>query len=527
MANDVHRSTPPEALSGKAVLEAFLRHKKKVAALALAIIASTALILIFAPRKYRSEAKLFLQVGRESVRLDPTATTGSMIALQQSGRDTEIATAMEVLRSRAIVERTVDALTPEVVLAEGSADSGESKNRSPVADVVLKPVYWAIGVVKSLDPISKREEAIIQIERNLEVDAEHDSTVISLTYDAETAALAKQMLQKVVEVYQEEHVRLHQTKGSKPFFVAQRAELEKKLVSAEKAYRDAKVRMGVASIDARRSTLENRLASLEQSRNSVIQQASAAEAKIASLKEHIAEMPETLHTSTTIVPNSSADQLRAQLYSLQVNLMNLEAKYNEDHPIVQSARQQVAEAKRMAAEESDSRQETVDSLNENHRTLSLALAEAESKLAGLQAELTELNGQRTVVQAELLKTNDFEVELLDLERARQLANSNFHASATKFEQARIDEELDAQRITNVAVAQEATLAEKPISPSKLILAALSMLLLFGGTTAMVLACEKLNSRIANEAEAEQILGLPVLATVPEGRVYGSLPKAMA
>ena len=207
------------------------------------------LILLFAPRKYRSEARLFVQVGRESVRLDPTATTGNTIALQQSGRDTEIATAMEVLRSRAIVEKTVDALKPEVVLGEVSVGGDRDAQQSIVADVVMVPVHFLIGLVKSIDPISKREEAVILIERNLEVDAEHDSTVVSLTYDAETASLAQSVLDKLVEIYRDEHVRLHQTKGSKPFFIEQSQELEQKLVAAENAYKAAKTRMAIASIE--------------------------------------------------------------------------------------------------------------------------------------------------------------------------------------------------------------------------------------------------------------------------------------
>src|SRR6187549_3206069 len=138
------------------VAHTFFRHKKKAAFFSLSIIALATLVLLFAPRSYRSEARLFLQVGRESVRLDPTATTGQMIGLQQSGRDNEVASAMEILRSRGIVEKVVDRLTPEVVLGQSGEGQAEP---NPVADAALAPLRYAVGTIKGIDPISKREEA--------------------------------------------------------------------------------------------------------------------------------------------------------------------------------------------------------------------------------------------------------------------------------------------------------------------------------------------------------------------------------
>jgi capsular polysaccharide biosynthesis protein len=89
----------------------------------------------------------------------------------------------------------------------------------------------------------------------------------------------------------------------------------------------------------------------------------------------------------------------------------------------------------------------------------------------------------------------------------------------------MDQELDAQRITNISVAQQPTLAEKPVSPNKLIVAALSLMLATAGTMGLVLVSEKFDSRIRTEEQVEQTLQIPVLATVPEGRLYGGIPAA--
>jgi uncharacterized protein involved in exopolysaccharide biosynthesis len=510
----------PSSFGPRELVAAFFRHKKKAIAFALLVIAVSTAAILYAPRKYRSEARLFLQVGRESVRLDPTATTGETIALQQSGRDNEVATTIEVLKSRSIVEQAVDGLTPEVVLGEAGP---AAKTQATVADRLLAPLHYAISAVQGIDPVSKREEAVIEVMDNLEVYAEFDSTVIVLTYDSSTPQLAQQVANALVEIFRDEHVRLHRTSGSKPFFAEQRNELEQQLVEAQNRVRVAKNRMGLASVEARRSSVETRLSSIELTRNSTIQQLAVAEARTASLQRKIEGLPERLHTSTRVMPNTGADALRSQLYSLQVDLMNLEAKYQPDHPQVKATRAQVEEAQRMIADEAPAREETVDSLNENHLALSLDLAKAESEQAGLEAQLAELDEQQAAAIADLKKLNEYEVELQELERAVTLASANFFNYSEALEQARMDEELDKERISNIAIAQNATLAEKPISPSKLMIGALSLLLMTTGTMALVLGCEKFDSRLHATEQVEQWLELPVIAAVPEGRAFGAVP----
>jgi uncharacterized protein involved in exopolysaccharide biosynthesis len=236
-------------------------------------------------------------------------------------------------------------------------------------------------------------------------------------------------------------------------------------------------------------------------------------------------MPEMVHSSTTVMPNTGADSLRSQLYALQVQLMNLEAKYSKDHPLVASTQAQVDEAQRMLDAESDSRQESFESANANQRSLQLELAQVESELAGSKAALAELDRQRDAVIAEMRKLNDDELEMQQLDRTVTLASTRFYTYADDLEKARIDEELDRQKITNVAVAQPATFAEKPVSPSKMLVGALSLLLATAGTAALVLACEKLDSRVHTEDQIENVLRLPVLASVPEGRAYATAGAA--
>ena len=165
-----------------------LRHKFKVIICPLLAIALGAAVLIYCPRTYRSEAQLFMRIGRESMGIDPTATAGQTVPLQQFDRKDEIKSSIQVLKSRAIISKAVDKLGSDVILAR---NGNNPKKSNPLVDKVTAPLHQLLAYVKSLDPVSEREEAIIEVERNLNVESERESTLIVVQYDAESPQLAQ------------------------------------------------------------------------------------------------------------------------------------------------------------------------------------------------------------------------------------------------------------------------------------------------------------------------------------------------
>ncbi len=66
------------------LVRVFFRHKGKIFAWCLLVLGGLAAAILVLPRKYASDARLFVRLGRESVTLDPTATTGQMIQVLES-----------------------------------------------------------------------------------------------------------------------------------------------------------------------------------------------------------------------------------------------------------------------------------------------------------------------------------------------------------------------------------------------------------------------------------------------------------
>ncbi|NOZ40770.1 MAG: hypothetical protein GXP24_11165 [Planctomycetes bacterium] len=493
-------------------IQALFRNKKKVVYVPIAILSLAAMAIWLAPREYRSEAKLFMQVGRESVKIDGTATTGDTISMQSNSREGEIITAMEAFKSRGTIEKVVDKLGADVVLGKGGL--GEEP-----LNLLVRALRWGVGVpirlVRSIDPVSDRERAIILIERNLGVYAENDSTLITASYDADSPELAQLVTQTLIDVYRNEHLRLHRTVGSKQFFAQQHDALKQQLDETMEKLRAAKNRMNIVSIESRRKTLEERMANTELSLYSNLQQLASTRAQVADLHKQLANTPARMIAQETTVPNTGTDLLREQVFALQVLMLDQQSKYSEDHPSLQVTREQLEEAQAMLKAESVDRLETTNDSNPNHHALALSLAQEDSVLAGIVAQNNELNEQRSTVVADLKNLNDHELEMDQLERASQLARSNYFRYAEKLEKARIDEELDKNAISNAIKAQEATFAEKPVSPSKLLIGTLAMMLSFASVVSLVLISENISHSIYKEEQLEESLQLPVFGVVPE------------
>ncbi|MEQ8210910.1 MAG: Wzz/FepE/Etk N-terminal domain-containing protein [Lacipirellulaceae bacterium] len=501
------------------IVETLFRHKKKACTLALVALAVGTLAVFFYPRKYRSEAKVFLQVGRETVGIDPTATTGQTMSLMQNGRDEEIQSAKDVISSRGLIEKVVDRVSPDLVL--GKLAVGDAKP-NPITEWMKGLLGSALETAQSIDPVSTRERAVIKVEKNLEVDAERSSTVLVMTYDAKTPELAQTILDEVVEVYKEEHLRIHRNQKSSQFFDEQNEILRERLVKAEQRLRDAKSELGLASVESRATTLEGQIRNIDQDRYATEQELATSRARMADLTNQLEETPERLVSSKTSKPNEGADLLRDQLYQLQVKKIDLEARYSEEHPLVKAINDQVKQAEAIVNKQEASREETIDDVNPIHRQLLLDYKQQQAAVAGFESRLEKLSNQREQLRKQLVKLNADEIRLAELSREVQIANSKVFQYEDKFEQARFDKELESEKVSNVSIVQDATLAEKPISPSKVLIGLATILFSTAAPLALALGLERSDDRLRQESDIEELLDLPVLASVPESSLHSRL-----
>jgi uncharacterized protein involved in exopolysaccharide biosynthesis len=139
-----------------------------------------------------------------------------------------------------------------------------------------------------------------------------------------------------------------------------------------------------------------------------------------------------------------------------------------------------------------------------------------------QAELKALKAKKETQKAQLLdlqkgleKLNRVEKELTELDQQVEVDRENYRLYLTKFEESRISNAMDSERISNVSLIEPASPPLK--SESRKIRLKLLLAVFLGGIGGLGLAFiwEYLDDRLERNEDVENHLGLPVLASIPE------------
>ena len=291
-----------------------------------------ALAIIFLPRTYLSEAIVFVRLGRESVSLDPTATTGSTVQVLES-RESEVNSIRDMLQSRAVLEAVVDTMGPEVVL--GDEDLPEEFTHAKIApedDVERSP----------------RQQAIKMLWQELYVISERKSSVLKVGVEASSPQLAQRILQVYLDCYKTMHTNAHQTPESNEFFANQSTVLRKQWKELMHSLQESKKEAGVVSIEGAQDILKAQMVETQAQLMEVESQMRSTNAKLKKLEKN-SENPlnfnklrdEVLETGATLASmEAESNALVTQMDELQGS----STKLNIDEVKIRQLEQEVAVA---------------------------------------------------------------------------------------------------------------------------------------------------------------------------------------
>ena len=441
------------------------RHKGKMLLAFSLVIGLTMAYFALAERSYQSEAKILVRLGRETVGLDPTASTGAMVTYGgvQDARESETNTVEELLASRAVAERVVDQFGPDVILDGGSSASEDEGIASFSVRDILSPLE-----PYNLNPLrvySKRDKAIKSFGNNLGIATGKKLSVISISYEAEDPAHARDVLTAVLDIAREEHLRMNRTEGSQEFFNQQVELLKNELAKQEIQFRDMKNSTGLASLDLQRQIHLNRIGTLEDDLVRAQAERDAVEAEVSSRRQQLANLPAMIVTEqTTGQPETPQNSMRTRLYELEIKEQDLASKLLDSSPLLTQTRNQLAEARRIVAEEKMTT-EIKRGLNQAHQAVELALQEREAQLVALTARTKSLESKVASAKEALKQINENEVKMAEMERGLDLARVSYRKYADNLEQARIDEQLHRAKISSLNLMQPPTYSETPSSPN--------------------------------------------------------------
>jgi polysaccharide biosynthesis protein PslE len=474
------------------LVKALSRHRRKALAWSLLVAGMSLVALIIWPRTYESDAKLFLRLGRESIAVDPSATTGATIQVQES-RENQLNSARDMLKSRALLERVVETIGVEMIL-KGSPKPSQTEvaEKTSTFGSTLSALVSSIKSISSLTDVSSEEKAVNKLSKSIGVSLAKNSSVINVHCKAKNAKLARDILQSFLDAYREQHLSANRTAGSLRFFETQASQSKQELDTAVAELRDAKNAFGLISISTEQQAVQSQLTQLEENLMAAKAALASSEASSASLRKSLESTPETLTTQqTTGFANAAADHMQHEFFKLLISVNEQQVKLGENHPLVKIARDHARELEQVLDKQPADRAQTTIGINLSRQSLELDLQREEALVASTLAKVDLLTSQYASFQQRLEALNQHEVRINDLERRVSIAESKYRSYADHLEQARIGDALEASRISNLNIVQPPSLVEKPVNPKPLVIFGLAFVAIIAGSLVLVFGSEYL------------------------------------
>lgn len=500
---------------------AAVRRPVLFALVTLAGLAATVAVWLLVPRMYGSEGRIFVQLGRSGVTLDPA--TGSRPVTVMDAPEREVRSVMEILRSRGIHEQVVDEVGADEILrsdwdwlvdwASGflPKSSGPSEPGGPSPE--------------EMERLLRREQAVKALGNGLKVHLEKNTSVISVYVKSRSPLLSQRIVDALMERTKEHHLQVYSASSSREFFAEKFAEQATALDEAIVRQRDFRNAHGYLSLESARATLQGVIDRIELQLVDVDAELAEALTRSGDLRGQLAAIEPMVETPAAGLESLSTEGARTRFFELKNERARLLSTYDEQHYRVQEIDRQLAEIGEELDRLPKERTATQGVVNPVHEKVQTELVTLEARLAGLKRRREALEARREAAVNQLQEFNAQELASSQLQRDIDVARNHLSIYTQKLGETKILDQLDRQFLSAVVISQPAVLMLKHVSPKGSIVLPVGAVL--SGLLALLACALGLRrDRLAAErrAEAGRVFDATVLSTLPRVMSRGQIVR---
>jgi uncharacterized protein involved in exopolysaccharide biosynthesis len=453
------------------------------------VLGSTALLLLAIIAAWRSsggtyEAQMVLLVrnNRAEVVLVPGQTAGSV--RQASQIEGQIATEVQLLMSRGSLRK-----------------------------VVQKCKLTAPGANSPADV----DRAVETLSRTVKVSPMPKASIIEVRYGHRDPGKAAEVLRELLAVYTDQHLRVHKGGGT-GFFEVQAREQGERLKAAQQRLavfqRDSKIILLAEQKDLNL----RRLMDLEANARETKVALQEGTQRIAALKEMAGGLSPRITTQVRTIPNQMlVERLSTMLVDLENKRTDLLAKFRAEDRLVKQVEQQIGDTRLTLdrATRANATEQASD-VNPLRQSLDGDLARARMTQKVLTARLNTLAPQIKEFKTEIAKLEQATAAYTDLVREVKNLEENYQLYSRKWEESRIADALDGEKIANITVVEAPEVPSTPVRRSLILPVGVFLLgfclILFAAVISGLHGQELFTPQAIFQAS-----GIQVLATLPEVR----------
>ena len=431
---------------------------------------------------YPVYSSVLVRLGQEYV-YEPRAGDAGRGAVPDS--DQVIQSETEILGSAQLKQRVITRLGLARInpkLAEKYAASDASEKKRVLAD------------------------AVQDMERNTKIETAPDTPIIKLSFKAEDPEVAALVLNTLLEEYLVyRRGVLGDTSG--PALAEQRAQLEKRLDQADRAFQDFLAVNQIGDFAAEKANLAQLSAQVQQQKYQAEAQLQERVARLANLSSQMGGITKEVGLYRDF-SGAASDKLAA----LRVQREDLLSRYKNDARPVQEVESQIAQLEAGLAS-GRTRTEGAKRLGINpvYQTVETERVQLTADIAALRQSLAALNAQVEKLTQRSLRLSSLEPQFQQLSLDRDVLQANVRDLTVKEVQSRASQDLANSESDNIRIISRAIPPNKGTSLKRPV----AMLgVLIGAFTGLCVGIIRMLLRpgVATLRAAERTFDLPVLAS---------------
>ena len=446
------------------------------------------LLAVFLPNQYQSRMKILVKNARADVVITPGQTNAADVNSEVT--ETQINSEIALLTSKDLLE--------EVVKQNG-------------LDRQASSALWS----NQIPPV---ERAVKQLEKNLEIVPVKKADIVEVTYTGSSPETTAAVLQSLANLYLDKHLKLHRPPGTQEFFQNQSSRYGQQLQEAETNLATFQEQNQFISLEQEKQLNLLKMADVKSRYLESVGAVKDTTERLDKLLRQLRTVPARVPTQSRSLPNQySLERLSTMLVELRNRRTQLLTKFRPDDRLVREVDQQMKDTTAALNEaKSATTVEQSSDINPLRQMLESEMARVRLELAGQKARRDDLAQQLDQYQAVLSRLDHATNKHGDLERRVKEAEENYQLYARKQEEARITDELDQKKITNVALAEMPIVQRDPVKPNRLLTLALGMFLALFVSLFAVFGAELFRDTVHTPRELELLAGIPVIATLRDG-----------
>lgn len=484
--NEPIQPEPDAGMHLNDILFILFRHKRLIFLSSLAGIVAAVLFYTHCPI-YESQAKLMVRYVLERSAVDKV-DSGPTSAIMGTVGDSIINSEVEILTSADLAEQVAETVGIDRLLPQSLAGGG------------------------------------------LKVTARFGSNVILISYKNKNPKTAQRVLENLVSQYFDKHLQVHRSLGSFAFASKQTEQVRSQLHQTEEELKRLKSTSGIVSVANSTTTVTDGMAKSQGDLDAAEVERAEQRARVKQIENWFAGLgvnqtasgPQTEKQRDGI---QEYQTLRMRMEDLRRRERELLSRYTPESQQVKLLQTQISAV--------EYRQRELEKLNPGLLATAAIttptspssrfdLVSERTRLATIDAKAETLSEQLKRFQQKAEQLSETGMAIAQLERKKELEESNYRYFEASLEKARIDETLDPSKIPNISIVQSPTPARKDMGHmSKIALGMVGGGIGFGLALAFII--ELLWDRtVKRPLEIESRLNLPLLVSIPYVEPCGGL-----